>query len=151
MEDEIKRCTSKRKTALILDIVLQGKTTVAEASRAYDLPPSEIEEWVKDGKKGMENALRTKPLEIKEQYERQLGELLSNATEISPSAVTQISPPCWESVLSAGRNIPASATPTSARVYWILLVISASLPEGKVLHFGFETVPKWHGRKGCAH
>jgi len=74
MEDDIKRWTAKRKTALILDII-QGKTSVAEASRAYDLPPSEIEEWVEDGKKGMENALRTKPLEVKEQYERQLREL----------------------------------------------------------------------------
>ncbi len=45
MDDDIKRWTAKRKTALILDII-QGKTTVAEASRAYDLPPSEIEEWV---------------------------------------------------------------------------------------------------------
>ena len=31
MEDDIKRWTAKRKTALILDII-QGKTTVAEAS-----------------------------------------------------------------------------------------------------------------------
>ena len=74
IDDDIKRWTAKRKTALILDII-QGKTTVAEASRAYDLPPSEIEEWVDEGKKGMENALRSKPLEIKEQYERQLHEL----------------------------------------------------------------------------
>ena len=74
MEEDIKRWTAKRKTALVLDIV-QGKTTVAEASRAYDLAPSEIEEWVEDGKKGMENALRTKPLEVKEQVERQLKEL----------------------------------------------------------------------------
>ena len=74
MEDDIKRWTAKRKAALVLDII-QGKTTVAEASRAYDLPPSQIEEWVDEGKKGMENALRTKPLEVKEQYERQLREL----------------------------------------------------------------------------
>jgi transposase-like protein len=74
MEDDIERWTAKRKTALILDII-QGKTTVAEASRAYDLPPSEIEGWVEEGKKGMENALRRKPLEVKEQYERQLREL----------------------------------------------------------------------------
>ena len=74
MEEEFKRWTAKRKAQLVLDI-LQGRTTVAEASRAYDLPPSEIEEWVEEGKKGMENALRTKPLEIKEQYERQLREL----------------------------------------------------------------------------
>jgi hypothetical protein len=74
MEDDIERWTGKRKTALILDII-QVKTSVAEASRAYYLPPSEIEEWVDGGKKGMENALRTKLLEIKEQYERPLREL----------------------------------------------------------------------------
>ncbi len=38
MEDEIKRWTAKRKTALVMDII-QGKTTVAEASRALDLTP----------------------------------------------------------------------------------------------------------------
>ena len=37
MEDDIKRWT-KRKTALVLDII-QGKTTVSEASQAFDLQP----------------------------------------------------------------------------------------------------------------
>jgi transposase-like protein len=74
MEEEFKRWTAKRKTQLVLDI-LQGRTTVAEASRAYDLAPSEIEDWVEDGRKGMENALRAKPLDIKEQYEKQIREL----------------------------------------------------------------------------
>ncbi len=74
MDEEIKRWTAKRKSALVLEII-QGKATVAEASRAYDLPPSEIEAWVEDGKKGMENALRSNPQDIKEQYERQLKEL----------------------------------------------------------------------------
>jgi len=74
MDEEIKRWTAKRKSALVLEII-QGKTTVAEASRAYDLPPSEIESWVDDGKRGMENALRSNPQDIREQYERQLKEL----------------------------------------------------------------------------
>lgn len=74
MEDDIKRWTAKRKTALVLDII-QGKTTVSQASRAYDLNPSEVEQWVDEGKRGMENALRSKPQEIKEQYERQLSDL----------------------------------------------------------------------------
>jgi len=74
MEEEIKRWTARRKTALVLEII-QGKTTVAEASRAYDLPPSEIEDWVDDGKKGMENALRANPRDVREQYERQLKDL----------------------------------------------------------------------------
>ncbi|WP_150567271.1 DUF1153 domain-containing protein, partial [Pandoraea morbifera] len=42
MEDEIKRWTAKRKSALVLDII-QGKTTVSEASRSFDLTPSEVE------------------------------------------------------------------------------------------------------------
>ncbi|PAT38885.1 DUF1153 domain-containing protein [Vandammella animalimorsus] len=74
MEDDIKRWTAKRKTALVLDII-QGKTTVSEASRAFDLNPCEVEQWVDEGKRGMENALRAKPLEVKEQYEKQLREL----------------------------------------------------------------------------
>ena len=42
MDDEIKRWTARRKSALVLEII-QGKTTVAEVSRTHDLPPSEIE------------------------------------------------------------------------------------------------------------
>jgi transposase-like protein len=45
MDDEIKLWAARRKSALVLEIT-QGKTTVAEASRAYDLPPSEIEKWL---------------------------------------------------------------------------------------------------------
>ena len=74
MDEEIKRWTARRKTALVLDII-QGKTTVAEASRAYDLTPSEVESWVEDGKKGMENALKANPLDIQSQYERQIKDL----------------------------------------------------------------------------
>jgi hypothetical protein len=48
---------------------------VAKISRSFDLPPSDIEEWVDDAKKGMENTLCAKPLEVKEQYELQLKEL----------------------------------------------------------------------------
>ena len=74
MEEDIKRWTARRKAALVLEII-QGKTTVAEASRSFDLTPSEVEEWIEEGKRGMENALRTKPLEVREEYERQLKEL----------------------------------------------------------------------------
>ncbi|ACM01318.1 hypothetical protein [Cereibacter sphaeroides] len=48
---------------------------MAEASRAYDLSPSEIESWVEDAKRGMDNALRANPLDIREQYEKQLKDL----------------------------------------------------------------------------
>ena len=73
-QEEVKRWTAKRKSALVMEII-QGKTTVSEASRAYDLMPSEIENWVDEGKRGMENALRAKPEDVREQYERQLRDL----------------------------------------------------------------------------
>ena len=74
VEEDLKRWTAKRKAALVTEI-LQGKASVSEAARSFDLSPSEIEDWVDAGKKGLENALRAKPLDIKEQYERQLKEL----------------------------------------------------------------------------
>ena len=48
MGDEIKRWTARRKSALVLEII-QGKTTIAEAARQFDLPLSEIEEWIDKG------------------------------------------------------------------------------------------------------
>lgn len=74
MDEEVRRWTAKRKSALVLEII-QGKTTIAEASRAHDLSPSEVESWVEDGKRGMENALRANPLDVREQYEKQIREL----------------------------------------------------------------------------
>ena len=74
MEEEIKRWTARRKSALVMDI-LQGKTTAAEASRQYDLTRSEIKEWIDQAKAGMENALKAKPEDVREQYERQLKDL----------------------------------------------------------------------------
>jgi hypothetical protein len=34
-----------------------------------------VEAWGDDGKRGMENALRANPLDVREQYERQIKEL----------------------------------------------------------------------------
>ena len=65
MEEEIKRWTARRKSALVMEI-LQGKTTVAEASRQFDLTPSQIEAWIDNAKAGMENALKAKPEDIRE-------------------------------------------------------------------------------------
>jgi transposase-like protein len=74
MEEEIKRWTARRKSQLVLEII-QGRTTVSEVSRQFDLTPSEIESWIDEGKRGLENALRAKPEDVREQYERQLKEL----------------------------------------------------------------------------
>lgn len=74
MEEEIKRWTARRKSQLVLEII-QGRTAVSETSRQFDLPPSEIESWVDEGKRWLENALRAKPEDVREQYERQLKEL----------------------------------------------------------------------------
>jgi transposase-like protein len=74
MDEEIKRWTARRKSALVLEII-QGRTTVAEAARQFDLTPAEVEDWIDQGKAGLENALRAKPEDVREQYERQLKDL----------------------------------------------------------------------------
>ena len=95
MEDEIKRWTAKRKAALVVEII-QGKTSISEASRAFDIAPSEIEEWVDEAKRDMENALRAKPLDIKDQYERQLKELQEAYGEAMLELRARKSfNPCW--------------------------------------------------------
>jgi transposase-like protein len=71
IDEELNRRTVRRKLALVLDII-QGKTTVSESVRQFDLPPSEIESWIDQAKSGMENALKAKPEDIREQYESQL-------------------------------------------------------------------------------
>lgn len=70
MDENIKRCTAKWKTALVVEIIV-GKTIVAEASRSFNLSPFEIEGGVEDAKRGMENSLRANPLDICEQDETQ--------------------------------------------------------------------------------
>ena len=74
MNEENKRWSAKRKSALVLEII-QGKTTAAEASRQFDLTPSELENWVAQAKAGMENALRAKPQDVRQQYEKQISQL----------------------------------------------------------------------------
>ena len=74
MNEENKCWSARRKSALVLEII-QGKTTVAEASRQFDLTPSELESWVEQAKAGMENALRAKPQDVRQQYEKQISQL----------------------------------------------------------------------------
>ena len=71
MDEEIKRWTLPARPPLVMEII-QGKTTVAEAARAFDLPPSEIEEWVDDAKQGHGKRLTGQATDIREQYEKQL-------------------------------------------------------------------------------
>lgn len=85
MEEEIKRWTARLKSALVLEII-QGKITVAAASRQLDLTPAEIESLVEDGKRGMENALRAKPEDVREHTSA------SSKTFRKPTAR-----PCWRS------------------------------------------------------
>ena len=113
MEEEIKRWTARRKSALVLEII-QGKTTVAEASRQFDLTPSEIEGWVDEGKRGMENALRAKPEDVREQYERQLKELQEAYGEaMLELRARKNCSPCW------ARTRPDGLDPAGTAGGWL--------------------------------
>jgi hypothetical protein len=73
MEDDIKRGTAKRKTALSWPSFRARRPFRRPAGRSTrTLRGGAV---VDDGKRGMANALRTKPLEVKEPYEKQRREL----------------------------------------------------------------------------
>ncbi len=73
-QQDIKRFTAKKKADIVMDI-FQGKITVAEVSRKYDLTPALIEEWMEEARRGMENQLRARPKDITAQYEEKIKEM----------------------------------------------------------------------------
>ncbi len=46
-QEKRRRLTAKRKSEIVLDI-LQGKITISEVSRANDITPATIEEWIEE-------------------------------------------------------------------------------------------------------
>jgi transposase-like protein len=81
-QQDIKRFTAKKKAQIVMDI-FQGKTTVAEVSRKYDLTPAVIEEWMEDARRGMENQLRARPKDIAAQYEEKIKEMKAVIGELT--------------------------------------------------------------------
>ena len=78
---EVQRWTAKRKASLVID-VLKGKVTVAEVCRQHDLTPSDVERWIDEAQRGMENALRARPRDIREQYEGKVKDLQAKVGEL---------------------------------------------------------------------
>ena len=115
MDEEIKRWTARRKSALVLEII-QGKTAVSDSSRQFDLSPSEVESWIDQAKAGMENALKAKPEDIREQYETQLKTLQEAYGEaMLELRARKNGTPCWRRRTKHGPSHPAG--PEGRRVY----------------------------------
>jgi transposase-like protein len=68
---DIKRWTTKRRSALVLEI-LRGDTTAAEVARKHGLTVAEVEDWKERFLSGAENALRSKPLDEEALKEAQI-------------------------------------------------------------------------------
>ncbi len=82
MQSDIKRFTAKKKAQIVMDI-FQGKATIVEVSRKYDLTPAQIEEWIEDARRGMENQLRARPKDIAAIYEEQIKEMKAVIGELT--------------------------------------------------------------------
>lgn len=81
-EEEIKRFTAKKKASIVMDI-FQGKTTVSEVARKYDLTPGAIEEWMEEACRGMENQLRARPKDIAAMYEEKIKDMKAVIGELT--------------------------------------------------------------------
>ncbi len=66
---------ARRMSARVLGII-QGKTIVSEARRQFEQTRSEIESWMDEDERRMENALRAKPEGVRDQHELQLERIL---------------------------------------------------------------------------
>ena len=112
--EDIKRWTAKRKSALVIEII-RGKTTVAAASRTYDPAPSGIEGWVEDARQGMENALKTNPLDVRQQYEKQLKDLQEACGEaMLELRARKNTRPCWDAADHLASSASSRAFSTRA-------------------------------------
>ena len=80
-DEQLKRWTAKRRTALVLEI-LRGDTSVAEAARTHALTVAEIEDWKQRFLSGAENALRSRPLNDEAQKDRDITRLQQNVGEL---------------------------------------------------------------------
>ena len=81
-ENDIQRWTGKRKAALLMEI-WKGKITMAEACRQHDLTPSQVEEWMNDGKRALENGLKAKPKNDEQLQEAKFKELYAKIGEMT--------------------------------------------------------------------
>ena len=80
-DEQLKRWTAKRRTALVLEI-LRGDTSVAEAARTHAVTVAEIEEWKQRFLAGAENALRSRPLDDEGQKDREIKRLQQKVGEL---------------------------------------------------------------------
>lgn len=78
---EFKRWTAKRKAQVVLDL-WKGKTTIPEICRQFDLTPSEVEGWIEEAARGMENALRAHPRDLAETYDARIKDLQAKVGEL---------------------------------------------------------------------
>ena len=56
---------------MVIDI-FKGKATVTEVAREHELSVSDVEVWVEEAQRNMENGFRARPRDIREQYESEL-------------------------------------------------------------------------------
>jgi len=78
---DVKRWTTKRRSALVLEI-LRGETTAAEAARKHGLTVAEVEDWKERFLSGAENALRSKPLDEDAQKDHEIKRLKQKVVEL---------------------------------------------------------------------
>ena len=78
---DIKRWTTKRRSALVLEI-LRGETTAAEAARKHGLTVAEVEDWKERFLSGADNALRSTPLDEEAQKDAEIKRLKRKVGEL---------------------------------------------------------------------
>ena len=80
--EEIKRWTSRRKAAVVMDII-KGKTTATEVARSHDLRVGEVELWMDDFVSMGTEALRSHPRDAEAQHKAKEKDLLAKIGDLT--------------------------------------------------------------------
>ena len=80
--ENFKRWTAKRKAAVVLDVI-KGVVTPAEVARTHGLTVGEIEKWVEEAMRGMEERLHSNPRDLDEAHQQEKKDLLAKIGELS--------------------------------------------------------------------
>lgn len=80
--EEIKRWTSRRKAAVVMDII-KGKTTATEVARSHDLTVGEVEQWMDDFVSMGTEALRSHPRDAEARHKAKEKDLLAKIGDLT--------------------------------------------------------------------
>jgi transposase-like protein len=103
--------TVPMKLQAVMDIIA-GQRTIEQVAVEANVETATVETWLKNGKRGMRNGLRARPLTMEEQYQAQIDRLekrVQALEEENARLLANATDACGQAVAPLGQGIPSAA------------------------------------------